>query len=230
MIEEKTHQITVRVSDKTYQRLKKYADRYGESISDIIRSGIGYIVITEEGQQEAISLHELSEYEMGMATRDILKKYCSNCAEEIEYPKPGRRGTIWKNIEMYVNKDYSEFVSAGESYLCDDCVEVKEKRLAHTEISKDEGFKKYCRNCGERISYPAPGKVKSFRCLCYLAADRKGSRFIKTGEAYLCDKCTSVKEENHKESPMDNLVYDVSEEWEKIVNNDSFDRLRKKHE
>lgn len=230
MTEEKTHQITVRVSDKTYQRLKKYADRYGESISDIIRSGIGYIVITEEEQQETISLHELSEYEMGMATRDVLKKYCSNCAEEIEYPKPGRRGTIWKSIEISVNKEYSEFVSAGEFYLCDDCVEVKEKRLTNKKISKDEGFKKYCRNCGERISYPTPGKFKTICCQVTLAADRKGSSYIKIGEAYFCDKCARVKEENHVESPMDNLVYDVSEEWEKIVNDDSWDRLRKKHE
>ncbi len=49
------------------------------------RSGIGY-VLSEKEEQESIYLDELTEYELGLVTIDILKKYCNNCAEEIKSP------------------------------------------------------------------------------------------------------------------------------------------------
>lgn len=166
----------------------------------------------------------LTEYEMELITRDILKKYCSNCAEEIKYPKPGWCGTIWKEIEISVHKTEPDFVTTGEFYLCEDCIEVKEKRYTHKKSPKDDRLRKYCKNCKERVNYPEPGEYKSIWCLSELIGDIKGLGFIKGGEFYYCDKCIRLKEERHKDSPMDNLVYDADEDWEKIVNEDRWNQ------
>lgn len=99
--------------------------------------------------EQSENIIRLCEYDLSLLCKDAIKRYCDNCGEKIEYPRPGEMKIIWKKIEVAVDKHYPDFISAAEQHLC--------------------------------------------------------------------EKCVGVREDKYRQSPHDNIYFDVSEEWEKII-------------
>jgi hypothetical protein len=92
-------------------------------------------------------------------------------------------------------------------------------RLCEYELSLvcQNAIKRYCDNCGEMIEYPRPGEMKIIWKKIVVSVDKRDPDFISATEQHLCEKCVRVREEKYRQSPHDNMYFDVSEEWEKII-------------